>query len=166
MKVIKILIIFGLPWTLFSQMENGFIDYSWQDSTGRVILHVPDDMIGEEFLYINSLTAGVGSNDIGLDRGQLGSTRVVKFYRSGKKMLLVEGNQKYRAISENPNEVASVAEAFSQSVLFGFKIVAEHNGVYNLDATPFLIRDAHKVTQRLKVRKEGQYKLDLSLIHI
>ena len=162
MKVIKILIILSLPLTLCSQMQKGFIDYSWQDTTGRVILHVPDDMIDKEFLYINSLTAGMGSNDIGLDRGQLGATRVVKFYRSGKKMLLVEGNQKYRAISDNPNEVAAVAEAFSQSVLFGFKIVAEQNGVYNIDATPFLIRDAHKVVQRLKQRKEGQYKLDVS----
>jgi len=161
MKTIQILLLLTLPWTLTSQTKKGFIDFTWQDSTGQLLLHIPTDRIGEELLYVNSLAAGLGSNDIGLDRGQLGSNRVVKFYRSGKKMLLIEGNQKYRAISDNPDEVNAVAEAFAQSVLFGFKIISEEKGIYNIDATPFLLQDAHGVTQRLKQRKEGQYKLDV-----
>jgi len=160
MKIIQLLIILICPWTLISQSQKGFIDFTWQDTTGQLILHILDDRIGEEFLYVNSLAAGIGSNDIGLDRGQLGSNRVVRFYRSGKKMLLIEGNQKYRAVSDNPDEVDAVAEAFAQSVIFGFKIIDKKNGLYNVDATPFLLQDAHKITQRLKQRKEGQYKLD------
>ena len=75
-------------------------------------------------------------------------------------MLLIESNQQYRAISDNVEEVKAVTEAFAQSVLFGFKIVETSGGVYNLDATPFLLRDAHGVAKRLKQRKEGAYKLD------
>ena len=162
MKALQILFLLSCPWILNSQVQKGFFDFDWQDSTGQVILHVPADRIGEEFLYVNSLAAGLGSNDVGLDRGQLGSNRVVTFYRSGKKMLLVEGNQKYRAVSDNQEEVKAVAEAFAQSVLFGFKIMEEKNGVYMLDATGFLLRDAHQVAARLKQRKEGVYKLDVS----
>jgi len=151
-----------LPLILIGQKHKGFFDYTWQDSTGKVILHIPADRVGEEFLYVNSLAAGLGSNDIGLDRGQLGGNRVVRFYRSGKKMLLIEANQKYRALSDNSAEVNAVAEAFAQSVLFGFEIVDDKGGTYNLDATPFLLRDAHGIVATLKKKKEGQYELDAS----
>ena len=91
----------AIPLFLFSQKQAGFIDFTWQDSTGKVLLHVPESFIETEFLYVNSLAAGVGSNDIGLDRGQLGDERVVRFYRSGNKMLLIEDNLTYRAVSDN-----------------------------------------------------------------
>ncbi len=160
MKIIQLLALLFLPLMTISQTQEGFIDFTWQDATGQLLLHISEDRIGEEFLYVNSLAAGVGSNDIGLDRGQLGSNRVVRFYRSGMKMLLIEGNQKYRAISDNQDEVDAVAEAFAQSVIFGFKIISQKNGSYIVDATPFLLQDAHNIVQRLKQRKEGQYKLD------
>ena len=150
----------AIPLFLFSQKQAGFIDFTWQDSTGKVMLHIPESFIDSEFLYVNSLAAGVGSNDIGLDRGQLGDERVVRFYRSGNKMLLIEDNLTYRAVSDNKKEVAAVEEAFAKSVLFGFEIVDQADGGYNLDATPFLIRDAHGVSKRLKQRKEGAYELD------
>ena len=75
------------------------------------------DKLDTEFLYVNSLQAGVGSNDIGLDRGQLGDERIVKFVRSGPKLLLVQPNYKFRAISDNEDERLAVKEAFAQSVL-------------------------------------------------
>ena len=94
-----------------SGMKNfpGFFNFWWDDRAGKVWLEI--DRFNAEFLYVNSLPAGVGSNDIGLDRGQLGSDRVVKFVRSGPKVLLVQINTKFRAISDNPAEQTSVEQA-------------------------------------------------------
>jgi len=125
-----------------------------------MILVKSEGMINSPFLYVNSLSAGVGSNDIGLDRGQLGENRVVRFYRSGKKMLLIQDNLKYRAISDNPAEVNAVDEAFAKSVIFGFNIVDKTGSTYNVNATPFLLTDAHGVVKSLERTKQGAYKLD------
>ncbi len=114
----------------------------------------------QEFLYINSLQAGIGSNDIGLDRGQLGKERVVKFSRSGDKILLTHLNYKYRANSNNADERLAVAEAFAQSVLWGFEVACENKNAVLVDATRFLLQDAHGVAKRLQQRKQGTYKLE------
>lgn len=156
----KGLLILLLPLSLLGQKQEGFIDFTWDDDTGQVLLHVPADKLGEEFLYVSSLSAGIGSNDIGLDRGQLGNEKVVHFYRSGKTVLMIQNNLKYRAISDNAKERNAVDEAFAKSVIFGFKIVGQDANSYQLDATPFLIRDAHGVSKTLKDRKQGHYKLD------
>ena len=88
---------------------------------------------------MNSLASGVGSNDIGLDRGQLGQERIVKFIKAGNKLLLIQPNQGYRAITDNDLEKKSVEQAFAKSVLFGFNIESETRGKYIVDLTPFLI---------------------------
>ncbi|MEM8890790.1 MAG: peptidase, partial [Bacteroidota bacterium] len=96
---------------------EGYFDFFYDEKTGKIMLSI--DKFDQEFLYVNSLTAGVGSNDIGLDRGQLGNTRVVKFIRSGPKVMLIQPNQRYRAVSNNADEKRSVEEAFAQSVIWG-----------------------------------------------
>ncbi len=158
----KYIFLFLTSVNCVAQKHQGFIDFTWNDSTGEVILHISEDMVNVPFLYVNSLASGVGSNDIGLDRGQLGDNRVVRFYKSGKRMLLVQDNLKYRAISDNPEEIKAVEEAFATSVIFGFDIIGGTmvEG-YNLNATPFLLTDAHGVIQSLAQRKQGNYKLDL-----
>ena len=82
---------------------NGFFNYTWDTEEGKIWLDVTGKW-GEEFLYVNALSSGVGSNDLGLDRNQLGKDRIVRFERSGPKALLVEPNYRYRAISDNSNE--------------------------------------------------------------
>ena len=82
--------------------EDGFFNFTWDEKTGSILLEI--DKFDTEFLYVNSLPAGMGSNDIGLDRGQLGATRIVKFVRVGNKVLMMQPNYKYRAVSENPAE--------------------------------------------------------------
>ncbi|MFT6136454.1 MAG: hypothetical protein ACJAZM_002959 [Cyclobacteriaceae bacterium] len=140
--------------------ETGFLSYYWDDAKGKVMLEVNN--LNQEFLYINSLAAGVGSNDIGLDRGQLGNRRVVKFEKHGPKLLLIQPNYDYRAVSDNQEEVRSVQEAFASSVIWGFKIEKGEGDTYLIDVTDFLLRDAHKVSDRLTRTKQGSYKLDLS----
>ena len=137
---------------------SGFIDYFYDEAKDRILLDVPTQL--GEFIYVNSLAAGVGSNDLGLDRGQLGDTRLVEFKRAGNKLLLVQPNLDYRATSDNPAERRSVAEAFASSVLAGFPIVASGSTSHLIDLTPFLLRDAHGVADRLADRKQGSYKVD------
>lgn len=141
-----------------AQAYDGYFKYYWDAKTGKIWLEV--DKLDQEFLYVNSLTAGVGSNDIGLDRNQLGAERIVKFIRSGPKVMLVHVNYEYRAVSDNADERKAVEEAFAQSVLGGFKVEAEANGRILIDLTPFLLRDAHGVSDRLQSRNQGSYKLD------
>lgn len=136
----------------------GFFPFYWDEKKGQILLEIA--AFDQPFLYVNSLSAGVGSNDIGLDRNQLGDEHVVKFMRSGPKVLLVQLNMKYRANSDNLEERKAVEEAFAQSVLWGFEIKAEESNKVLIDFTPFLMRDAHKVVRRLKSRKQGKYKLE------
>lgn len=137
---------------------SGYFTFYWQEKSGKLFLEI--DRWEEEFLYVNSLTGGVGSNDIGLDRNQLGSDRIVKFVRSGPKVLMIEPNYEYRAVSDNEEEQQSVRDAFAQSVLFGFQAVAIEEDRLLVDLTPFLLRDAHDVVGRLKSNKQGTYKVD------
>ncbi|SHF78123.1 protein of unknown function [Fodinibius roseus] len=142
--------------------KEGFFAYYWNEAEGKLLLELDPDRLKTQFLYVNSLTAGLGSNDIGLDRNQLGDTRIVYFERRGPKVLMVQPNYAYRAITENEKEKQSVREAFAQSVLWGFEIVAEQNGRLLIDMTGFLLRDAHNVTGRLRARNEGSYRVDES----
>ena len=142
------------------EKKTGYFNYYWDEKTGKVWLEI--DQLDTEFLYVNSLSAGVGSNDIGLDRGQLGNTRIVEFRRVGPKVLLVQPNYSYRANSDNANEVAAVKQAFAESVLFGFNIAAQSDGQLLIDLTPMLIDDAHGVSQTLSRNRQGNYRMDAS----
>ena len=137
---------------------EGFFDFHYQQSTGKAWLVVED--LEREFLYVNALSQGLGSNDIGLDRGQLGNGVVAKFIRSGGKLLLVQPNQSFRAVSENEKEKQSIEEAFAKSVLYGFEIQDSQGSSFLIEITDFLVRDAHGVAQRLKSTGQGSYKLD------
>jgi hypothetical protein len=140
--------------------QEGYISFYYDDTEDKVFLEI--DKLNHEFLYVNALSEGLGSNDIGLDRGQLGNGVVVKFEKAGNKLLLIQTNQKYRAITDNIEEKKSVEEAFAKSILHGFIIKEQKNGAYLVDATSFFLRDAHGVANRLLKNKQGKYKLDLT----
>ena len=140
------------------ERTDGFYPFYYSVDEGKVYLEI--GRWKEDFLYVNSLAAGLGSNDIGLDRNQLGDTRVVYFERVGPKVLLHQRNLDYRAVSDNPAEARSVEEAFAQSVVAGFKVVAKEGERVLVDITPLLMSDAHGVAARLKKAKEGTYKID------
>ena len=137
---------------------DGFLPLYWDEATGKVLMEVP--RFDREFLYQVTLTTGVGSNPIGLDRGQLGSTKVVAFRRVGPKVLLEEPNYRFRALSDNLDERKSVEQSFAKSVLWGFKVEAEEAGRVLVDATAFFSRDAHGVADRLARTKQGRYRVD------
>ncbi|WP_428330478.1 zinc-dependent metalloprotease [Mucilaginibacter sp.] len=139
---------------------TGYFNFYWDEKTGRVLLEV--DKLNTEFLYVNSLPAGVGSNDLGLDRGQIGDSRIVKFIKSGPKILLMQPNYAYRAVSDNADERKSVEEAFAQSVIWGFKAEAQEGDRILIDLTPFLLHDSHHLADRLGSNDQGNFNLDES----
>ena len=138
----------------------GYVPLYWDAKAGKMWLEIGE--WNTEFIYIESLPAGVGSNDIGLDRGQLGRTRIVKWERSGPKVLLVEPNYGFRAVSNDEDERRAVRDSFAESVLWGFDVAAEEDGHVLVDATAFFLHDEHNVTGALKRTKQGNFHLDAS----
>src|SRR5262249_55419119 len=124
-----------------AQKLPGYFNLYWDAKQGKLWLEI--DKWDSDFLYQSSLPAGIGSNDIGLDRGQLGATRVVRFERSGPKILLVQQNLDYRAISDDPYERKAVHDSFAESVIWGFSSAMEEGERVLVDATDFFLRDAH-----------------------
>jgi hypothetical protein len=152
--------------TAAMEKRDGFVPLYWSASEGRLYLEV--SRLEQPFIYQVALAAGVGSNDIGLDRNQLGATRLVQFERVGPKLLLVEQNTRFRAGSDNAAEQRAVADAFARSVLWGFDVVAETGDRVLVDATGFALHDAHGVVQSLKGGGQGGYSLDAgrSALHL
>lgn len=137
---------------------DGFIPLYWDAATGRMLMEI--SRFNEEILYQISLPAGVGSNPIGLDRGQLGSSAVVLFERVGPKVLMVQPNHRYRAVSPNEAERRAVSDSFARSVLWGFKVEASEGARVLVDATGLFLRDAHGVANRLRSARQGNFRFD------
>jgi len=133
-------------------MLAGYFNLYWDAKQGKLWLEI--DKWGSEFLYQSGLSAGMGSNDIGLDRGQLGARGIVRFERSGPKVLLIQENLAYRAVSNDPDERRAVHESFAESALWGFTVVAEEKDHALVDATDFFLRDAHGIPAALRRTKQ------------
>ncbi|MAI38032.1 zinc-dependent metalloprotease [Alteromonas sp.] len=138
--------------------KNGLIPMYYDDSADKVFLAVPAS--DEQYLFQSSLPYGVGSNDIGLDRGQLGRTRLISFERFGNKLLLTQHNTKFRAGHGSVAEKQSIDEAFADSVIAGFAIVAKSDSANLVDYTDYLLSDVHGIGNRMSRSKQGSYKVD------
>ncbi len=137
---------------------RGFLPFYYDEREALLYLEVPE--LGSELLYLTSLSAGLGSNDVGLDRGQLGRAKLVRFERVGKRIYLVERNLRYRADSGSKEEQGAVEESFAQSVLWAGDIVAESSGRVLFDAKSLLLRDVHDVQRKLAASGQGNFSLD------
>src|SRR5215210_5623160 len=140
------------------QKLDGYFPLYWDAEEGKLLLEI--SRFDSEFLYQVSLPTGVGSNPLGLDRGQLGDTHVVRFERAGPKVLMVEPSQRFRAITSDAAERRAVEDSFARSVLWGFKVEASEGARVLVDATAFFLRDAHGVADRLRESNQGSYRLD------
>ncbi len=135
------------------QKMDGYFPIYWEERTGNLYLEIP--RFDQTFLYTTGLAAGLGSNDIGLDRGQQGFGRVVSFQRVGPRVMLVQGNESFRSSSVNPAERKSVEDSFAKSILWGFTVAAESSGRVLVDASDFFLRDGHGAAGSL-----GAYRVD------
>ncbi len=136
---------------------DGFVPMYWEASSGKLWLEI--SRWETDILHMTGLASGLGSNDIGLDRGALAGSRLVRFQRVGPKVLLIQPNLDFRASSPNPREVQAVTDAFAPSTLWGFTAAAETDGRVLVDATDFVVRDMINWAQRLR---PGTYRFDAS----
>ena len=134
---------------------DGYFPLYWDERAGTLLLEIP--RFDTDFLFSTGLSAGLGSNDIGLDRGQGGQGRVVTFQRIGPRVMLVQANQTFRSSANNPLERKAVEDSFAKSVLWGFTVAAESNGRVVVDATDFLMRDVHGAGAALR---PGNYRVE------
>ncbi|MEE2709239.1 MAG: zinc-dependent metalloprotease [Gemmatimonadota bacterium] len=137
---------------------DGYFPLYWDEKAGTLWMEI--NRLDKEVLNLGGLAAGLGSNDVGLDRGQGGGSRIVSFERVGPKILMIQPNYRFRASSDNPDEVKAVTDAFARSTLWGFKVAAETDGRVLVDMTDYLLRDTHNVIPRL--RRSGNYRVDKS----
>jgi hypothetical protein len=142
--------------------QQGYFSFYHDKKTGKIFIEINE--FEQEFLFLSGLPQGVGSNDIGLDRGQLGATRLVRFEKVGEKVFLRQLNTDYRADTDNKLEKQAVDEAFASSIIWGFKVAKESKDGKKvlIDYTPFLLSDIHQLSSKLKKRKQGNFSIDLS----
>ena len=143
---------------LNTQEMPGFIPLHWDSEEGRLFADISD--IEGPFIYYNGLSHGLGSNDLGLDRGRLGDTFLVEFRKVGKKVFLAALNTKYTARSEDAQERRAVAEAFAESIIWGFVVVESSPDSLIIDLTDFALSDATGIADLLAARGEGSFKID------
>lgn len=147
--------------TKANKLSQGFIDLIQDRDAGKVYLKIKN--LNEEFIYQTSLPNGLGSNDIGLDRGQLGNTSLAVFERSGNKVFLKQKPTRFRAITDNRNEASSIEQAFASSILWGFTLQDSGEDWVLVDATEFMLQDIHGVGRTLTRTKQGKgYAVDKS----
>ncbi len=139
---------------------DGLFPLYWDGKSGNLYLEI--SRWGEEVLLYTSLPAGLGSNDIGLDRGQTGRARVVRFERVGPKVMLIEGNRRFRSSSADAAEQKAVADSFASTVHWGFAPAAEEGQRVLIDATPFFVRDGHEAAATVRRARAGTYRVDAS----
>jgi hypothetical protein len=143
----------------FDAME-GYFNLYWDEREGK--LYWEFDKLDTEFLYQISMGSGLGSNPVGIDRGQLRGTYVLSAKRIGPKLLLEEPNYRYRATSDNELERQAVQDAFAPSVIWGFEIIATNEDSVLVDASDFFLRDARNVIGQIASRGQGNFSLDQS----
>lgn len=143
-----------------AELMEGYFDLYWDASSGKMYWEI--DELDVEFLYQVSMASGLGSNPVGIDRGQLRGTYVLSPKRIGPRILLMQPNYRYRASSDNELERLAVEDSFAPSVLWGFDIVAETGARALVDATDFFLRDARNVTGAISGRDQGNFSLDKS----
>jgi hypothetical protein len=142
-------------YTNNTKKMDGYFPIYWDERRGALLLEI--SKFDTDFLFTNGLSAGLGSNDIGLDRGEGGGSRIVQFQRVGPRVMLVQANQSFRSSSKNPLERKSVEDSFAKSILWGFPVAAESDGRVVVDATDFFLRDMTNAANSLR---PGAYRVD------
>ena len=143
--------------TASMELMEGFMPLYWEEATGKIWLEV--GQWDTDVLHASGIGAGLGSNDIGIDRGQMAGSRVVRFHRVGPKVLMTQPNYRFRASSDNPAERKAVEDAFAPSTLWGFTVGAATGDRVLVDFTPFLMQDIAGFAGRMS---PGTYRLDQS----
>jgi Met-zincin/Domain of unknown function (DUF5117) len=139
------------------QRADGFIPFYWDGARGRVLIEIP--AFGQDVLYYVSAASGAGSVEMPFDRGIL-TNAVIRFERSGPRVLVVAQNLDYRAVGGPAEQIENVRDSFASSVLAALPVEADDAGRVLADATPLFMRDAANVEGRLRALNQGAFRFD------
>ncbi len=149
------------------EARRGFLTFYLDDRKGKIWLEVPAPAAGPasgeaaRLIYVEGLLSGLGSNPLGLDRGQTSDAVLLVVRRVGRRVLFEQPNLRYRALSDDPAERRATIESFATSVLWaGDAAALDPDGRTLIDFTPFLLRDAHGVVRTLHKEEQGEWQLD------
>jgi len=139
----------------------GFIDLYVDETQNKVLAKLPpanEDGVSLRLIHTARLTAGLGSNPVGLDRGWGDSGKIIIFRRIGDKVIIEAENLLYRASPDNPLEQRAVRESFARSFLFSTDIVSDNEELF-VDLTDFLTSDILGLVQYMKDSKQGSFRV-------
>jgi hypothetical protein len=143
------------------ERRDGFVTLLWDATEGKVFLEL--ERLDQDFLYLQSLATGIGSNRLGLDRGMIGGEYIARFERVGPRVFLTLQNPSFRVQEDYTEALArSVEESFPTSRVGAFDIVSEDGNTVVVDATGFFVQDVMGVAQRLQGAEQGTFRLDAS----
>jgi Met-zincin/Domain of unknown function (DUF5117) len=140
------------------ERRDGYIPLYWDATRGRLLLEI--SRLGEDVLYFTGVSKGVGSVELGVDRGAGATSAVIRFERVGPRVQVVQQNLRYRAPNGNAALRQGIEESFAASTIAALSIEAEEGSKLLLDATPLVIRDAADLEGLLRNRNQGTYRLD------
>ena len=140
------------------ERHDGFVPFYLDDGHGKVLFEI--GTFDQDFLYLTSLATGIGSLDLGIDRGEIGSEYLARFERVGPRVHLVPRNPTFRARTDNAALARSVEESFPVSVVASLEITGETEGRVVVDATGFLVSDVMDVVGRLRRADQGTFRVE------
>jgi hypothetical protein len=146
------------PAATAAPADGSLLPVRYDAATGKVFLTIP--RMGEELLYLNTLATGLGTRAVGLDRGEVGASALVRFERHGARVYLVRANTGYVALTENEALRRSAEQSFPRSVLASFAVQGSGPGGVVVDATDFFLSDAYDVIGRIRAARWGTVRLD------
>ncbi|TVR59642.1 MAG: DUF5117 domain-containing protein [Gemmatimonadales bacterium] len=139
--------------------EQAFLDFRVDAEGNRLLLEIPADRMGQDFLYMNTLATGLGANAPLMDRGQVGIEAVVRLERRGNRVLMMRDNWNVRAEGGSDALLRSARESFPTSVVATFPIDSEDGGTVTVDASSFFMSDVFGVASRLRSAGQGSFQV-------
>lgn len=133
-RIPVLLLVAGLTAVPTSAQES-FLGVRIEPARNRLLLVVPEAMLGQDFLNFITLATGAGVNELGLDRGQTGTAAVARLELRGNRVVLVRDNWSVRAQEGDAAQARSVAESFPTSVVASFPVEEEDEETFLVDAT-------------------------------
>lgn len=146
------------------EKHEGFVDFFWDKRNAKIYLSSKG--LDQPFLYVTGLASGLGSNPVGLDRGQLGQTRLVRWRKVGKRIYLEQLNTKYRSSSRDKAEQRAVADSFADSIIWAGDVVQARQNQLVFDITELIVRDAHAAADKLSSTGQGAFRFERSRSYV
>jgi len=144
------------------ELREGVFNLHVNQKTNKIYARLPkagEDGVSLRLIHSARLTAGLGSNPVGLDRGWGEGGRVIAFRRMGDKIIVEEENLRYRADVNNPLEARAVKESFARSFMASLPIIDDASDGTVVDLTGFLEADSLNLVQYLKDAGQGSFKV-------